>query len=163
MKKPYKLVEELEIADLEKTAIWQFVNNDAIGETAVRPVIRAPVKTLTGKVVATQVRLANESLVWALLGNIDAQNKRLTEHFLTISIEHHGKWFTLARYHDFDYPTNGPAALAAFLNLTIDQVFPIHYDIIQYAKGDPAALSGQILKEPKERLSRAEIIALAVP
>lgn len=163
MNKPYKLVENLEVADLQKTAVWQFVNNDAKGETAVRPVIRVPVATLTGKVVATQVHLANGNLVWALLGNIDAQNKRLTEHFLTISITHNGKWFTLARYHDLDYATNGPDAFASFLNLTIDQVFPIHYDIIQYAKGDPAALSGQIPKEPKERLSRAEIIALAVP
>ena len=118
---------------------------------------------LTGKVVGTQVTLANGQHAWALIGNIDATNARLTEHFLTLSIERGGCWFTLARYHDFGYTENGPDALAHFLVLPVDAVFPISYDVRQYAKGDAATLSGQIRKEPRERLSRAEIIAKAVP
>jgi hypothetical protein len=144
--------------------VWQYTNREGGGdETYVRPVKRIPVSNLTGKVVGTQVLLANGQTAWALIGNVDPANARLTEHFMTLSVERDETWFTMARYHDLDYPEKGPVALARFLELPVDEVFPIIYDIRRYASGDPAALSGKIRKEPRERLSRAEIIALAVP
>ncbi len=114
-------------------------------------------------VVGTQVRFANGTLAWALVGNVDTENARLTEHFLTLSIEHDGQWFALARYHDFEYVDRGPEALARFLGLPLHDVFPISYDIRQHAQGASAALAGNVPLRPRERLSRAEIIALAVP
>ena len=87
----------------------------------------------------------------------------MTEHFLTLSIERDARWFTLARYHDLDRTENGPHALARFLGLSIEEVFPISYDIRQYVNGEAAALSGYIHEEPRERLSRTEIIRMAVP
>lgn len=158
-----KLVEELTVSDLETFRVWQYVNNDSAGETKVRPIRKVPAKSLTGKIVGSKVMLNNREEIWAILGNIDANNPRLSEHFLTVSIERNGKWFTLSRYHDYDYAVNGPEGLATFLNLSVDQIFPINYDISKYAIGVPAALSGIILKEPREKLSRAEIVALAVP
>lgn len=158
-----KCVESLRISDLEAHPVWQYTNSDEAGETAVRPIKRIPVTSLTGKIVGTQVRLANGNLVWGLIGNVDAGNPRLTEHFLTLSIERNGKWFTLSRYHDFDYVDYGPEVLARFLELDIDNIFPITYDITHYAKGNAAALEGEILKEPKEKLTRSQIIAMAVP
>jgi hypothetical protein len=101
--------------------------------------------------------------VWSFLGNIDTSNPRLTEHFLTISIEFNGKWFHLARYHDYDFADRSPAKLATFLGKEVDSVFPISYDIRSFAEGEPYALTGTIEKEPQERLTRAEIIAMAVP
>jgi hypothetical protein len=53
--------------------------------------------------------------------------------------------------------------LSHFLGLPVDDIFPIFFDVRMYAEGDPASLTGYIQKEPRERLSRAEIIALAVP
>jgi hypothetical protein len=94
---------------------------------------------------------------------VDERSPRLTEHFLTLSVLHDGRWFVVSRYHDVDYVENGPEALAQFLALSIDEVFPIAYDLRPLAKGDPAALAGKIFKEPRERLSRAEIVAMAVP
>jgi len=82
-------------------------------------------------------------------------------HFLTLSLERYGKWFHLARYHDPDREAHGPEALGRFLGLGISEVFPIEYDIRRYAEGAVAAVSGTILSEPSEKLSRAEIIALA--
>jgi hypothetical protein len=158
-----KPIEWLKVADLEANPVWQYTSDDRTGDTLVRPIKRVPVKSLTGKVIGTQVRFANGRQAWALIGNVDPQNPRLTEHFLTVSIERDGKWFALARYHDFDYADRGPEALARFLGLPIDEVFPISFDLRQYAQGDPAALAGSVPKEPRERLSRAEIIALAVP
>jgi hypothetical protein len=70
---------------------------------------------------------------------------------------------SLARYHDFDYAERGPEALARFLSLPVEEVFPIAFDIRAYAHGDPHALCGSVRQELRERLSRAEIIAMAVP
>jgi hypothetical protein len=163
MMKNMKSIEALDISALQEHAVWQYANADAANETLVRPIKRLPVARLAGKVVGTQVRLANGTCVWGLLGNIEESSARLTAHFLTLSVLQDRRRFTLARYHDFDYVENGPDALAHFLDLPIDEVFPIAYDIRQYVKGDPVALAGLIPKEPLERLSRSELIALAVP
>lgn len=158
-----KKVEELMEADLAAFPVWQFVNDDEKGETAVRPVKRTPVNKLDGRLVGIKVRLANDAEVWALIGNVDASNPRTTQHFLTLSIFRDGRCFTLARYHDVDAHERGPQALAAFLDLPIDKIFPISYNISRFSKGDPAALIGTIEKEPRERLTPDQIIALAVP
>ena len=158
-----KPVESLIVADLKAAPVWQYANCDGAGETIVRAVKNIPVKNLTGKLIGTQVRFANGTQAWALIGNIDARNPRLTEHFLTLSIEHAGRWSSLARYFDFDYADRGPEALSRFVGLAVDEIFPISFDVQQYAEGDPAALKGSVLKEPREKLSRAEIIAMAVP
>jgi hypothetical protein len=143
--------------------VWECVNDDSLGERAVRPVKSLPVKHLTGRLIGTQVRLANGAAVWALIGNIDAGNPKLTEHFITMSLERGARWFHLARYHDPDCAERGPEALARFLGLALDDVFPISYDVRQYANGHDAALAGVVGREPRERLTRAQIIALAVP
>jgi hypothetical protein len=158
-----KQVDTLQVADLQAHPVWQYTNREGGDETFVRPVKRVPIANLSGKVVGTQVMLANGRRAWALIGNVDPTNARLTEHFITLSVERDGQWFTLSRYHDFDYAENGPEAFSRFLGLPVDDVFPIAYDIQEYAKGDAAALAGQIRSEPRERLSRAEIIAMAVP
>jgi hypothetical protein len=90
-------------------------------------------------------------------GNINPDDPRQTQHVLVLSIERNGEWFHLARYHDFDFDRRGPDALSRFLDLPIDEVFPISYDIRELAHGDPTALAGRVLKEPTERLSRSEI------
>lgn len=158
-----KRIEELRPEDLIISPVWQFVNDDATGETHVRPVKSRQVSSLVGRVVGTQARLANGKLVWALIGNVDNRNARLTEHFLTLSVEHGGRWFTLSRYHDPDYTRNGPTALAAFLGESEDEIFPIRFDLSSHVVGSADAIVGEIRKDPRERLTRSQVIALAVP
>lgn len=158
-----KRVSDLSAADLVARPVWKYSREDDEGEPMVRPVARLPVPSLAGKLVGTKVRLGNGTEVWALIGNIDSQNRRLNQHFVTVSIERDGRWFHLARYHDYDYVERGPEQLAAFLGTDVDAVFPIEYDVTPYAVGDAEALTGVIGKEPEERLTRAQIIALAVP
>ncbi len=158
-----KPIDALTADDLTANAVWQYTNQDGRGDTFVRPIRKTPVQNLAGRVVGTQVQLENGSRIWALIGNVDVTNPRLTQHFLTISLERDGKWFSLARYHDYDYASRGPVALAQFFGLRVDEVFPIAFDIRKHVRGEPAGLVGSILSEPRERLSRAEIIALAVP
>ena len=141
MKTRTKKIEELTIADLEAFQVWQYANDEEKhDETAVRPVKKTPVKNLKTRFVSTQVLLANGAAVWALIGNVDASNPRLTQHFLTLSVLRKGRWFTMARYHDFDSNERGPQALATFLGLRVDEVFPISYDISRFCLGDSAAL-----------------------
>jgi hypothetical protein len=157
-----KPVGSLQISDCAAYPLWEYMNDDGVDETLVSPVNAISTDNLQGKLVSTQVYLKNGDRVWALLGNVDARNLRRTEHFLTPSLHKNGQWFTLARYHDLDYAERGPNALARFLALPVDEVFPISYDISGYVKGDSAIVSGQIPKEPREKLTRAEIIAMAV-
>lgn len=156
-----KSIDDLSADDVDQYPVWAFVNDDA-NELAVRPIAKIPVRNLVGKIVATSVRLANGREVRALLGNIDLSNPRLTQHFLIVSVENGGDWFHLARYHDHDHDVRGPKALAEFLGLSIFDVFPIFYDIRSYARGDVGSTCGVIAHEPAERLTREEIIALAV-
>ena len=134
-----KRVDKLTPRDLEEFPVWAYTNSDRPDETVVRPIKRFPVKSLTCRVVGTRVRLHNETEVWALIGNVDASNARLTQHFLTLSVFQSRRWFTLARYHDIDAARRGPKALAAFLKLTVARVFPISYDLSRVCTGDPAA------------------------
>jgi hypothetical protein len=154
-----KPVESLTVDDFKAHPVWEYLNDDEIGETMTRPVEKLPVETLENRLVGTQVRLANGLDVWGLLGNFDVKNPRATYHILTLSIERGGEWFHLARYHDFDFTSQGPEALARFLGLDVDDVFPITVDVRRYVRGDPAALKAIVLKEPRERLTRAEIFA----
>lgn len=158
-----KRASELSVEDLSKHPVWKYSHDDREGDLAVRPISRLPVSSLTGRIVGTKVRLSNGSEVWALLGNIDSKNPRLNQHFLTLSIEREGRWFHLARYHDHDFRERGPEQLARFLGLAVDEIFPITYDIRSLTLGDPDALTGAVTEEPSERLTQAQLIALAVP
>jgi hypothetical protein len=156
-------IESITTDEIKETPVWRFASMTRSDETELIPVRKLPCKNLDGRLVGSQVTLADGSTVWSFLGNIDTSNPKLTEHFLTISIERNGKWFHLARYHDFDFTDRSPVKLAAFLGKDVDSVFPIRYDIQPFAEGEPDALTGIIEKEPQERLTRAQIIAMAVP
>lgn len=151
-----KPVESLTVADFQAYPVWEFLNDDEIGELMMQPV-ELPVESLDNRIVGTQVRLANGSWVWSSFGNFDVGNPRATQHFLDISIERNGEWFHLARYFDVGFPAEGPEALARFLGLHVDDVFPITVDVRRYVRGDPAALTAVVLKEPQEKLTDAEL------
>jgi len=148
----------------KKGGVWEFLpESQDRDETWIRPVPRVPVKDLSGRLVATEVVLANGRKELALLGNVDLENPKQNEHFLTISIVYpSGSRFHLARYHDPTYKKEGPGGLAKFLGLKTDEVFPIHYDISSMARGLSVCVSGTIRQKPRAQLSRAELIALAV-
>ena len=157
-----KSVLSLQVSDLEKHPVWQFVTDEG-DETAARPVNRLPVSSLMSRIVGTRVRLAKGSSVWAIIGNLDTKNAQKNEHFVLLSIERKGKWFQLERYFDSKYREHGPEALARFLGLSVDEVFPISYDVRKYAKGEANALAGTVPRKPRVRLTKAELVALAVP
>lgn len=157
-------VDKLTTENLAKFAVWRFIDSDTPDETYVTPVRQLPVERLDGCIIGAPIHLANRTELMGLLGNLDVTSSRLTEHFLVLSVfRSDGAIFHLARYHDFDAASRGPAALAAFLGLPLDAVFPITYDVSNIVDVPSDSLRGTITIEPRERLTRREIVALAVP
>jgi hypothetical protein len=157
-------VTELTPASFRRTRVWEYTDDDASGnaELAVQPVSATPVLDTRNRLIGVDVRLADGSALPAMLANLDPRDAAATQHFLTVSVWTGERWFHLARYHDITYKRDGPAALAAALGRTVAEVFPIGYDVTDIVVGEPAALRGEIVAEPTERLSRAELIARAV-
>lgn len=158
-----KLFLSLQVSDLEKHPVWETIVDYDADEVSVFPVTELPAVDLTLRLVGTPVRLANGQSVWAILSYLDTEDPRKSEQFLALRVEKDGNWWDLARYWDPYYESSGPEALARFLGLTVDEIFPIAYDVTKYVKGKPSALIGLVLKEPRERLSEDEIIRSAVP
>lgn len=157
-----KLPNALTPSDLKRFPVWEFVNDDEVGELALRPVKRVPVRSLRSRLVGSEFRLANGRRVWGLLGNVSVDDPRLTEHVRTIAVECEGVWFWMSRYHDFEAAKRGPEELARFLGLPVEDVFPITYDISSVSLGAAGALVGSIEREPRERLTRSQVISLVV-
>ena len=159
-----RAVQSLTPEDFAKYRVWRFTGSDTPDETYVTPVRQLPVARLTACIIGGPIHLANRTVLTGLLGNLDPSNPRFTEHFLTLSVfRSDGAIFHLARYHDLDATKRGPSALAAFLGYPLDALFPITYDISSVVAGPSTALRGSISAEPRVRLTRSEIIALAVP
>jgi hypothetical protein len=156
-----KPVDSLTVADLRAHPVWEYLLDHEIDETMVQPVQQLPVETLDHRVVGAPVRLGSGLEVWALVGNFDVRDPRQTQHFLSLSIERGGKWFHLARYFDYSFADEGPEALARFLGLGVDDVFPITVDVRRYVRGDPAVLTAIVLKEPQDKLTMEELLKLS--
>lgn len=157
-----KPVAALTAADMQAFPVWEYVGDELPNEdeTWVTPVASLPVRDLSNRVVGTTVSLANGGKAFAVLANVSLQHAQATRHFLSIKLESRGEWFCLGRYHDIDAISHGPAALADFLGLKTDQVFPIGYDIRAFATGLEEVLVGMIPAIPSERLSKEELMDL---
>jgi hypothetical protein len=156
-------VDELTETDLSAGKVWRFGPRSQNQGFDIIPVKKRPVKDLFGKIASCNVVLNDGQRNLGLVGNVDPNNLESNEHFTTLSIMHHGVWFHLARYFDFDYEKRAPPALARFLGKEVDQVFPITVDLTWLFGSPGAEFVLTLEQEPKRRLSLAEIAALAVP
>src|SRR6185369_15325393 len=101
--------------------------------------------------------------LFGILGNIDLFDPVSTEHFLTVAVfRPSGESFDLARYHDVDYSRRNATALAAFLAVPVEEIFPMCYDITDVAVGHPDCVRRSIPATPSSRLSKKELIAMAL-
>ena len=163
MKKKWRPLCDLTPDDLQLFPVWEFINNESVApETAVRPIKSLPVCDLTNRVVGTRVVFNNGGRAWAILSNISLCDPCRTKHFLCIRIENGLRWYDLARYHDVDIAVRGPNALAKFLGLTLEDIFPVKYDISTVARGDPKVVSGIIKLDPDEKLSEDDLFNMAL-
>ena len=127
----------------------------------VTPHTKLPVCSLDSCLIGSEVQLACGTKVWALVGNVSTNDAYANKHLMGFTLFNDGKLFHLARYHDPEYDHNGPAGLAKFLGIAIDDIFPIQYDFRSFVSGgDPAALAGTIDKNPTELLNEDQLMDL---
>jgi len=162
-----KPVDKITLDDLRSFPVWEYANDEegipGRDETWMKPVLRLPVTSLDNRIAATPVRLAGGRQFTAVLSNVDLDDPSDHEHFLVLGLyRSDGEQFILARYHDHDAQRHGPQALAAFLDLPIEEVFPISYDLSAVAKGSPSSLRGKIEAKPSNPLPRSNLIKRAV-
>lgn len=160
-----KPVDQLTPADLAKHPVWEYAHDEegieGQDETWVRPVARLPISDAGNRVIGTTVRFAGGREVGATLGNLDALRPEKTRQFLVLSVFGPGDaLFNLARYFDAWYDTAGPDALAKFMGLPVEDIFPIAYDISKLVAGDPRCTRGLITLEPEQRLTKKEVMKL---
>lgn len=160
-----KPVTALTISDLQRFPVWEFdLAHEGLpghDESWVIPVRKLPVTDLANRVIGTKAQLASGKSVYCLLGNIDLQHEQKTTQFLTATLlKADGDSFFLARYFDVDYARQGPEALADFLALPVEEVFPISYDISSAANGLETVTKGLIKREMTDKLSDEERFAL---
>jgi len=154
--------EELTEAMLRECPVWEFCNEDGIGETVVRPVKKLPVVDTRGCLLACEFQLADGSRLFGQMRNLSLHDEEKNRHFLSIGVFVHGVLERLALYHEAWYDEQDPGAFAAKLAKRIEDVFPISYDVSSLATGSPACVKGTIPREPARRLSRDALIKLAI-
>jgi hypothetical protein len=159
MNRVIRRTEDLAPADLAECPVWEYLN---YADTQVTPVYDIPVSSLIKRIVGTELRLHNGTRRYGILTNVRLNNFRQHEQGLCVWVEKNGKWFELARYHDSDYEKRSHAKLAQFLGLSMDEVYPITYDIAGIATGLSEVIRGVLLPEPRERLSLEQLTKLAL-
>jgi hypothetical protein len=159
-----KSASRLGVGDIREYPVWEYIPGaQTRDEACVAPVTKLPVSDLRHRLVGTTLHLAAGQTVAALLGNIHLQSIRSTRHFMSVTVlKSDGSRFDLARYHDLDYDRRGPSALARFLALSVNDVFPVKYDISSVCVGAADVLRAEIPSEPEERLSDQELMELSL-
>lgn len=151
----------LTIAQISMSAVWHYVPSKD-GRVWVTAESKRRLN-LKNRVIAVEAKMANGKEIWMLLENVHVDNPVFTQHWLQATFRINGRWWVLARYHDFDSEKRSPLALAKLLKMELLDVFPLSYDIRHLCKSPSQVLLGTIVAEPITRLSRREIILLTVP
>lgn len=154
----FKFSNKLTTEDFKMHPVWRFTGKHEYlgsdGELVVEPVLDLPVQTLEGCFVGTELILANQRRVLGELHGIKLHNLRLTRLVLNFVVHLGSRSFLFRRLAS---KVSGPEQLSSFLKLPLSEIFPIKYDIAEYAVGDPGTIRGEIQQEPFELLSRAEL------
>jgi hypothetical protein len=137
-----KYSNKLTIQDFKEFPVWEFTaGHEHIGpdgELVVIPVRDFPVSSLEGRFIGTEVKLANGCLLMAALLGI---NLAKAEPISGMVVYRANETFMFRRTAP---KVSGPEQLAKFLGLRLEDVFPIRYDISQFAIGDAGAMKGEI-------------------
>ena len=137
-----KYSNKLTIQDFKEFPVWEFTagheHTGPDGELVVIPVRDLPVSSLEGRFVGTEVKLANGHFLMAALLGI---NLAKVTPISAMVVYRGDETFMFRRNAP---KVSGPKQLAKFLGLNLEDVFPIRYDISQFATGDAGAIKGEI-------------------
>jgi hypothetical protein len=149
---------------LAKHPVWEFLNDDEhpSGDTAMRPVDKIPVERFEGRLFGTIVTLADGSLYPAAISDLSFGPRKYWHHFRSLTLYARGKRFHLAKYFQLWYDSEGPNALAAFLNKKTEEVFPIGYDLSSVADGPAEIVKGTFVAEISDPLPQDKLMKILV-
>jgi hypothetical protein len=159
---------ELTASDWEKHPVWSFdLANETLpgrDETWMIPVRDLPVVSLDNCGCLANVTLAYGRNLMATLWSIDLRDATATKQFIQISLWLDGRWWPLSERlfptERGTIETHLPADLASKLGLALDAVFPIAYDISEFAHGPAEIIRGTISAEPRAKLTKDQRLAL---
>jgi hypothetical protein len=150
--KPSMLMTE---SDFKISPVWEFdIGNESVegrDETWMIPVFNLPVTDLANRVIYTRLQLKNGQRVGAVLTSVSLENTTQTKEFIGVTAYRADqKAFDLMRSGsrkcapDEYMKECSPDKFAAFLGYSIDEVFPMSYDISTFAVGHHDVIKGTI-------------------
>ena len=146
-----KKIEDLMPDDFSVSPVWEYVLElEVADDMLVRPVVVLPVTNLANRIVGTRVRLANGTMLWAELGNLDLQDPPETRRCLMLSLLWGNQWAHFFPRHDFGQKGEAAASLASTLGLPVDDIFPIAYDVSDCCVGNPEVVRGSVEAIPPD-------------
>lgn len=160
-----KPVDGLTVSDLKRHPVWKYLlsKESSYDETWVTPVKTLPVKDLGNRVVGTEFTMACGDHIYGFMGSVHLNHLKKHQQFMGLTVfKGESEQFHLGRYFDVDYANHGPAALADFLGRSINEIFPLSYDLSSVAWGNSEVIQGSIPADPIERISEDERIDLAL-
>ena len=154
---------EITATELLTAPAWSYTPSKD-GRVWLKPVGSKRLRTFNNRMVTCQFHTPSGEAIWGLVEGIHPDLPLFSKHWRkAYLLRSDGKWFELARYHDYNWSTKGPERCAYFFRSTVHAMFPLRFDISHLSATASSSLVGVFESDPKDRLPRAEIIALAVP
>lgn len=161
---PVKLT-DLRPIDLQKTWLWTVVASRADGALRLKPETLAKTDKFKGRLIASQVSLADGTKLSALIEGIDPEAPGFSRHNkeLYVWVDGHG-WFQLAQYFVSEElkAVRGDDVLCRILQKPIQDVFPIHFDVRHRAKTESPCLIGSFEHNPSWGLTQYQVMEILV-
>ena len=132
------------VGDFEKHPIW--IERDLGTYT---PALDLPVDDLESGYVGCNLLLANGSMIRGVISGIYLNDPELTEVTSTLTLIKNGEMFGYRKGLLEPYRSS---MIQEFLSLSLNEIFPIRYDISEIAIGHPDAVRGVINAAYPEQL-----------
>jgi hypothetical protein len=156
-----KIMSELRINDFMKYPVWEWdLRSDT--DCTIKSIDKYPVSEMSNRIVGTYCKTNSNDEIFCVISNIDLEDPKATDLFITISVMEEDREFYLARYFDVDYDRNGPESLSKWLNKKMEDIFPISWDISKIVSGKSIVKRGIINSIIKNKLTEEEIMKFSL-
>jgi hypothetical protein len=160
------------VEDFFDSPVWRYKAAEHLevgeDESWMLPTLEYPVSDMFGHVVGTQVQLADGSSTWVAIFNTWSTNPEMNEKsqsFMFLSDDDRCVWSPSGNHGNTGLV--GAEVVAAFLNRSLESVFPFQYDISAFANGDASVLRRAVASDgspkpddPAEAAMQAALMAL---
>lgn len=157
-------LDELKPEELNVVWLWEYTPSKD-GRLWVKPIKTTKTKKFSGRIAACEVVFADGSRHTAMIEGIDIETPEFSKHHreLILWISTHG-WFRLAQYYCNDdvKAICGDEVLCKIVNKSLNEVFPIKFDLRDRSSIDSTCLSGAFEHNPSWGLSGADVMKILV-